>query len=121
MTIIFHDFLHNLVEGYVDDLVVKTKERENHPHDLKRVFEKIRQHQLKINPFKYVFGVTSGKFLGFVVWKEGVEIDPAKVKAIIQMSPPRNFKNCGVYREGWLTYDGSSQIYQEGVNLSQDF
>ena len=83
MTIIFHDFFHNLVEYYVDDLVVKTKDRENHPHDLRRVFERLRMHQLKMNPLKCAFGVTSGKFLGFVVRKDGIEIDPDKVKAII--------------------------------------
>jgi len=41
MTIIFHDSFHNLVECYVDDLVVKTKDRENHPHDLRRVFKRL--------------------------------------------------------------------------------
>ena len=74
MTIIFRDFLHNLIECYVDDLVIKTKDRENDPHDLRKVFEKLRQHQLKVNPLKCAFGVTSGKFLGFVVRKEGIEL-----------------------------------------------
>jgi len=44
VTIIFHDFLHNIVECYVDDLVVKIKNRGNHPHDLRKVFEKLRMH-----------------------------------------------------------------------------
>ena len=92
MTIIFHDFLHNLVKCYVDNLDVKTKNRGNHSHDLKRVFEKLCMHQLKMNPLKCVFGVTSGKFLGFVVRKKGIEIDPDKVKAIIQMPHPRNLR-----------------------------
>ena len=46
-------------------------------------------HQLKM---KCAFGVTSRKFLGFVVRKDGIEIDPDKVKAIIQMPPPRNLR-----------------------------
>jgi len=92
MTIIFHDFFHNLVERYVDDLLVKTKDRENHQHDLRRVFERLRMHRLKMTPLKCVFGVTSGKFLGFIVRKDGIEIDPDKVKAIIQMPPPRNLR-----------------------------
>ena len=60
MTIIFHDFLHNLVECFVDDLVVKTKNSGNHPHDLRKVFEKLCMHQLKMNPLKCAFGVISG-------------------------------------------------------------
>jgi len=67
MIIIFHDFLHNLVECYVVDLVVKTKDRENYPHGLRKVFEKLCKHQLKINPLKCVFKVTSREFLSFVV------------------------------------------------------
>jgi len=58
MTIICHDFFHNLLDCYVDDLVVKTKDRENHPHDLRRVFERRHMHQLKMNPLKCAFGVT---------------------------------------------------------------
>jgi len=69
MTIIFRDFFHNLMECYVDDLVVKTKERENHPHDLRKVFEKLSMHHLKMNPLKCAFGITSGKFLGSLFGK----------------------------------------------------
>jgi len=72
-----------------DDLVVKTKVRENHPHDLRKVFEKLCMHKLKMNPLKCAFGVTS-EFLGFVIRKEEIEINPNKVKAIIKMPPLRN-------------------------------
>ena len=67
MTIIFNDILHNTVECYVDDLVVKTKKRENHLNDLRKVFDRLRKYQLKMNPLKCAFGVTSRKFLEFVV------------------------------------------------------
>ncbi|KAL0290629.1 UNVERIFIED_CONTAM: Retrovirus-related Pol polyprotein from transposon.6 [Sesamum angustifolium] len=49
---IFDDMLHKNVECYVDDLVVKSKKRENHFHDLRKVFERLRRYQLKINPSK---------------------------------------------------------------------
>jgi len=64
---IFDDILHQHVECYVDDFVVKSKEKENHLQDLRLVFERLRRIQLKINPLKCVFGVSSGKFLGFIV------------------------------------------------------
>ena len=80
MTIIFYDFLHDLVECYVVDLVVKTKDRENHPHDLTKVFEKLRLHRLKMNPLKCAFGITSEKFLDFVVWKKELKLIPIKSK-----------------------------------------
>jgi hypothetical protein len=64
---IFDDMLHQHVECYVDDLMVKSKEKENHLQDLRLVFERLRRFQLKMNPLKCVFGVSSGKFLGFIV------------------------------------------------------
>ncbi|KAI5338076.1 hypothetical protein L3X38_017347 [Prunus dulcis] len=92
MTTIFNDMLHNTIECYVDDLVVKTRKREHHLSDLKRVFDRLRKHQLKMNPLKCAFGVTSGKFLGFVVRHRGIEIDPSKIKAICEMPPPQNLR-----------------------------
>ena len=64
---IFDDMLHKYVECYVDDLVVKTKKRSDHLQDLRRVFDRLRKYQLKMNPSKCAFGVSSGMFLGFIV------------------------------------------------------
>ena len=47
---------------------------------------------MKLNPKKCTFGVTSGKLLGFVVSERGIEVDPDKVKAILEMTPPRSLK-----------------------------
>jgi len=92
ITIIFHDFFYNLIECCVEDLVVKTKDKENHPHNLRKVFEKLCMHQLEMNPLKCAFEVTSGKFLWFIVREKGIEINLDKVKAIIQMAPSRNLR-----------------------------
>ncbi|KAM2880900.1 hypothetical protein COP2_014036 [Malus domestica] len=72
---IFNDMLHKNVECYVDDVVVKTKKRSNHLNDLRVVFERLRKYNLKMNPLKCAFGVTSGKFLGFIVKHRGIELD----------------------------------------------
>jgi hypothetical protein len=66
MTIIFDDLLHEIVECYVDDLVVKAKNKVEHLDHLQIVFDRLRKHNLKMNPLKCAFGVSSGKFLGFV-------------------------------------------------------
>ncbi|KAL0308879.1 UNVERIFIED_CONTAM: Transposon Tf2-12 polyprotein [Sesamum radiatum] len=87
---IFDDMLHKNIECYVDDLVVKSKKRENHFHDLRKVFERLRRYQLKMNPSKCAFGVTSEKFLGFIVRQRGIEIEQAKIDAILRMPEPRN-------------------------------
>ncbi|KAL0305266.1 UNVERIFIED_CONTAM: Polyprotein P3 [Sesamum calycinum] len=87
---IFDDMLHKNVEWYVDDLVVKSKKRENHFHDLRKVFERLRRYQLKMNPSKCAFGVTSEKFLRFIVRQRGIEIDQAKIDVILRMPESRN-------------------------------
>ena len=85
---IFDDILHKNVETYVDDLVVKSKKRIEHIQDLHQVFDRLRRYQLKMNPLKCAFGVTSGKFLGFVVRHPGIE--HSKIDAIQKMPEPQN-------------------------------
>ena len=47
---------------------------------------------MKLNPSKCVFGVTAEKFLGFMVSQRGIEVNPEKVRAIIELGPPRTVK-----------------------------
>ncbi|CAL8118091.1 unnamed protein product [Prunus armeniaca] len=78
---IFGDMLHKNVECYVDDLVIKSKRREDHLKDLRMVFNRLWKYQLKMNPLKCAFGVTLGKFLGFIIKHRGIEVDQSKIKA----------------------------------------
>ncbi|KAM1235373.1 hypothetical protein ACFX2J_004844 [Malus domestica] len=87
---IFNDMLHKNVECYVDDVVVKTKKIPDHLKDLRVVFKRLQKYNLKMNPLKCAFGVTSGKFLGFIVKHHGIEVDQSKIKAIQSMPEPRN-------------------------------
>ena len=70
MSLIFGDMPHEQVNDYVDDLVVKVKNPFEHLVRLRQVFERCREHNLKMNPSKCAFGVSSGKFLGFLVHGE---------------------------------------------------
>ncbi|KAL0319739.1 UNVERIFIED_CONTAM: Polyprotein P3 [Sesamum radiatum] len=87
---IFDDILHKDVECYVDDLVVKSKKREDHLYDLGKVFERLRRYQVKMNPSKYAFGVTSEKLFGFIIYQRGIAIEQTKIDAILRMPEPRN-------------------------------
>ncbi|GLJ30928.1 hypothetical protein SUGI_0616090 [Cryptomeria japonica] len=90
MTIIFHDFMHTLMEDYVDDLLCKSVTRDSHLAILGPIFDRMETYKLKLNPKKCVFGVIAGKLLGYIVSHRGIEVDPAKVKAIMDMPPPSN-------------------------------
>ena len=80
------------VEVYVDDMLVKSKEEKSHLDDLRETFNTLRQYSMKLNPSKCAFGVSSGKFLRFMVSQRGIEANPEKVKAILEMSSPKTVK-----------------------------
>ena len=80
------------VEVYVDGMLVKSKEEDHHLNDLRETFETLCLYRMKLNPSKCVFGVSSGKFLGFMVSQRGVETNLDKIQEILEMSPPKNVK-----------------------------
>jgi hypothetical protein len=88
----FHGQIGRNVEVYVDDMLVKSKQDEDHLADLKETFQALRRYNMKLNPAKCVFGVTSSKFLGFMVSQRGIEANPDKIKVILEMSPPKTIK-----------------------------
>uniref|UniRef100_A0A2N9ER72 RNA-directed DNA polymerase n=1 Tax=Fagus sylvatica TaxID=28930 RepID=A0A2N9ER72_FAGSY len=92
MNKMFHHQIGRNVEVYVDDMLVKTKDEIKHLEDLKETFETLRRYRMKLNPNKCVFGVSSGKFLGFMVSQRGIEANPDKIKAVLEMTPPRSTK-----------------------------
>src|SRR3954466_10328119 len=92
MTTLFHDMMHKEIEVYVDDMIAKSSTKEEHIEYLTKLFQRLRKFQLRLNPNKCTFGVYSGKLLGFIVSKRGIEVDPDKVKAIQEMPSPRTEK-----------------------------
>ena len=80
------------IEVYVDDMLVKSLDEGKHLDDLQETFNTLRRYNMKLNPSKCAFGVASGKFLGFIVSHRGIEANPEKIKAILDMKPPQNIK-----------------------------
>nr|CAN82409.1 hypothetical protein VITISV_023301 [Vitis vinifera] len=92
MTKIFKPLIGHSVEVYIDDIVVKSETREQHILHLQEVFHLLRKYGMKLNPSKCAFGVSAGKFLGFMVSQRGIEVSPDQVKAVMETPPPRNKK-----------------------------
>ncbi|XP_019431067.1 PREDICTED: uncharacterized protein LOC109338316, partial [Lupinus angustifolius] len=92
MVALFHDMMHKEVEVYVDDIICKSKTEGEHVGNLQKLFKRLRDYNLKLNPVKCSFGVKSGRVLGFIVSQRGIEVDPEKVKAITEMLPPKTEK-----------------------------
>nr|XP_033508355.1 uncharacterized protein LOC117273316 [Nicotiana tomentosiformis] len=92
MTAIFHDMMHQEIEVYVDDVIIKSRTQEDHVWDLRKFFKRLCRYDLKLNPAKCAFRVLSGKLLGYIVSRRGIELDPTKIKSIQDLPPPRTKK-----------------------------
>jgi hypothetical protein len=88
----FGDLIRDLVDVYVDDIVVKVKSCTSLLDNLVLVFDRLRLTHTKLNPNKCVFGVTAGKLLSFLVLYQGIEANPEKIRTIEAMRPPAHIK-----------------------------
>jgi hypothetical protein len=77
----------------VDDVVVKTRDSSTLIDDLEETFASLREYRWKLNPNKCVFGVPSGKLLGFIISQRGIEANPEKISAITSMKAPMCIKD----------------------------
>jgi hypothetical protein len=89
----FADQLHRNVEAYVDDVVIKTRKPDDLIADLEETFSSLRRFRWKLNPTKCVFGVPSGKLLGFIISNREIEANPVKIIAITAMESPATIKD----------------------------
>jgi hypothetical protein len=89
----FGDLIRDLVEVYVDDVVVMVKSRMSLLDNLALVFDRLRPTRTKLNLNKCVFGVTVGKLLSFLVSYGGIEANPEKIRTIEAMQPPARIKD----------------------------
>ncbi|XP_073313462.1 uncharacterized protein [Primulina huaijiensis] len=93
MNNVFQKQIGRNIEVYVDDIFIKTREVSYFIDDLVETFTTLKQYGIKLNPAKCVFKVISGKFLGFLVTDRGIEVNPEKIKAIMDMSSPRSVRD----------------------------
>ena len=77
------------MHAYVDDIVVKSRQKETLVDDLKETFDNLRVYKMMLNPAKCVFGVPAGKLLGFLVSNRGIEANPEKITAITSLAKPK--------------------------------
>ena len=92
ITQVFKHQLGRNMEAYVDDMIVKSQQPRNHLNDLGETFDRLRFYGMKLNPAKCTFWASMGKFLGYLISKRGIEANPDKVQAIMDMQPPATVK-----------------------------
>ena len=81
------------MEVYIDDMLVKSIKVELHITHLAETFQVLRSYNMKLNLAKCAFGVSAGKFLGFIVNNRGIQANLDKIKVVLNMLPPSNVKD----------------------------
>ena len=92
VTKIFRPMIGKTMEVYIDDMLVKSKERPDHTKHLQETFELLHTYDMKLDPLKCAFGISSGMFLGFMVTHRGIEANPIHLRAIIKSQTPTSKK-----------------------------
>ena len=92
MTRMFEPQLGKNMEVYIDDMVVKSKVESEHVNDLGSIFGVLRKHKLCFNAFKCSFGVSLGKFMGYMVTHCVIEVNLDQIKVINNLQSPQNPK-----------------------------
>jgi hypothetical protein len=93
IAIVLHPQLRRNILAYVDDIVVKSVQRKDHISDLAETFANMRVANLKLNPEKCVFGIHKGKVLRCLVSTKGIEANPDKIRALVEMQDPVSVKD----------------------------
>ena len=88
----FQKQIGTTIEVYIDDMLVKSPTAKLHIANLSEAFQILREYNMKLNPAKCAFGVSAGKFLGFIVNNRGIEANPDKIKAVLDMPSPAGIK-----------------------------
>ena len=88
----FQKQIGTTMEVYIDDILVKSTTAELHIAHLSEAFQILRDYNMKLNPAKCAFGVSVGKFLGFIVNHRGIEANPDKIKVMLDMPSPSGIK-----------------------------
>jgi hypothetical protein len=81
------------VEVYIDDIVIKSTKADSLLDDLKETFANLDRYSIKLNPKKCSFGVPTGQLLGYLISERGIEGNPEKIQAIINMQPPKTLRH----------------------------
>ena len=104
MNKVFHNQIGDMLEVYMDDLIVKSRADTDHATHLREVLAQARQCKMRFNPKKCTFGVKPGKFLGFYLTERGIEVNPCDTVGELTMVFAFVFANVSVEQESPPTF-----------------
>ena len=121
MNKVFMDFLDKFVVVFIDDILIYSRNEEEHKGHLRAVLQRLREHQLYAKFSKCEFWLKQVGFLGHILSAEGIAVDPSKVKDVLDWLPPttvsqiRSFLGLAVYYRRFI--EGFSKIAKPMTEL----
>jgi hypothetical protein len=95
------------IHAYMDDIAVMSNKQDDLIAVLQETFNNLRKYNMMLNPMKCVFGVLAGQLLGFIVSHRGIEVNPEKIRAILDISWPNDLKDMQPLLQKSLPVTGS--------------
>ena len=92
VNMMFADQIRRTMDVYIDDMLVKFLEAEDHISHMQQAFSTLRKYNMRLNPAKCSFGVSSNKFLGYIVIHQGIKANPEQIRAIHSIPSLKNVK-----------------------------
>ena len=127
MNKVFHDLIGVCVCVYMDDIVIFSKNKEDHAKHLQMVFDRLRKVGLRLHPKKGEFAKTEIKLLGYILNKDGISTNPTKVEAIKNMEPPKTIHDVrsflgatGYYRQCIPNYAHIAEPLTDILKIDKD-
>ena len=112
MSKVFMEYLDKFVVVFIDDIMVYSKNEEEHKEHLRLVLEKLREHQLYAKFSKCEFWLKEFGFLGHVISGEGIAVDPTKVQSVTEWLAPTSLARSAVFLDSQDTIRDSLRIFQ---------
>ena len=131
MNWVFHPYLDQFVVVFIDDILVYSKDAQEHKHHLRITLQILRENQLFAKLSKCDFLLKEVSFLGHIVSADGIRVDPTKIEAVVSWKPPRNITEvrsflglAGYYRrfvQGFSVIASSlTRLLRKGVKFEWD-
>ena len=114
MNHVFRPFLDQFVMVFIDDILMYSKDHEDHDTHLRVVLETLRKEQLYAKMSKCEFWVKKVSFLGHIISKEGIRVDPRKIEVTLEWKPPRSVTKV----RGFLGLAGYYKRFVKGFSMT---
>jgi len=91
-------YLSHIILAYLDDITNRSKKKSQHLEDLRLIFKWRCRYNIRLNPLKFIFLITVGCPLGFIISQHGIKVDPLKFQETSEILPPKQLLQLKIFK-----------------------